>query len=189
MVNWDEIKKELKKLTPERALEYLEYILKTVKDKEILEEIKKEIENIKKVIQETKTWKKQGEITPISRDVLDSLQDMARERPQRREMNLEKAVDLISKDLNVKEEQKGVDYNKGGTDYGNYLIEKIDTGYEKPNSTFNPDKLIERPELRQIELIKQQRRGGYPEDKKEKREEFKYQTITTEYKRKKDDVR
>ncbi|MBL7148412.1 MAG: hypothetical protein ISS82_06300 [Nanoarchaeota archaeon] len=190
MVNWDEIKKELKKLTSERALEYLEYLLTVIKDKEILDKIRQEVEHIKELIKEKKDWKKIGEITPIRRDVEHELQEISRERPVRQELNLERVVDIMEKDLHVKEEEKGVEYNKGRSDYGQYLSEKIDMGYDKPGSTFEIGKLTEQPETRHIETMRQQRRAGYGEKnfngKDDKKEEFKYQTDLTEYKRKKE---
>lgn len=191
MVTWDDIKKELKKLTPERALEYLEYLLTVIKDKEILDKIREEIGHVKDLIQEKKDWKKQADITPISRNVEQELREISRERPVvREELNLERAVETIEKDLGIKEEEKGIEYNKGTTsDYGQYLMEKLDTSYDKPDSTFETNRLIERPETRQIELIKQQRRGTYREGttkQKDKKEEFKYETDVSKYKRKKE---
>ena len=188
MVNWDEIKKELKKLTPERALEYLEYLLTVVKDKELLDNIEKEIEHVKELIKEKKDWKKITEITPISRDIERELQEISRERPRLKpEINLERAVETIEKNLKIKEEEKSVEYNKGGVDYGQYLMEKVDMGYQKLGSTFETDRLIERPEARHLELIEQQRRGnGYKKEKDNKKEEFKYQTDITKYERKRE---
>jgi len=190
MVDWDEIKKELKKLMPERALEYLEYLQETVKDREILAKIKEESEHIKEVISQKKDWKKIVDITPISRDVEKELIEMARERPVRKELDLEKAVEIMERDLKPKEEEKGVEYNKGGGDYGQYLSERIDISYSKPDSTFDREQLIQNPERRYIELIEQQRKGGYHEtkthEKKEEKEEFKYETKVDNYKRKKE---
>jgi len=160
MVDWDEIKKELKKLTPEKAIEYLKYLLETLKDKEVLENVKKEIENIKEVITQKKDWKKTADIIPIRRDVLNELESMS--RPARREINLERAVETIEKDLG-KPEEKSVEYNKGNVDYGQYLSDRIDMGYDKPNSTFNRERLTQNPERRHLELIEQQRKGGYKE--------------------------
>lgn len=181
MVKWDEIQKELKKLTPEKALEYLKYLLETIKDKEILENIKKEIKNIKELIIQKKDWKKTADIMPISRDVLQELETMS--RPARRELNLERAVETIEKDL-VKPEEKSVEYNKGSVDYGQYLSERIDMGYNKPNSTFQKEHLTQNPERRHLELIEQQSKGGYQKEGEKKKEEFKYETNISNYKRK-----
>jgi len=183
MVNWDEIQKELKKLSPERALEYLKYLQKTLKDKEILTKINEEIEQVEDLIKQAKNWKKTAVITPISRNVRNELEEMSRAKPIRQELNLENAVEIIEKDLNPKE--NGVKYGAGGTDYGTYLSEKLSIDYEKPGQNYNQNKSIENPERRHIELMEQQRKSSYKETT-DKKEDFKYETITDNYKRKKE---
>jgi len=118
-MDWFRFKEELKKLPLGERLVELQILLKTIKNKELKNLVKKEIKKITSEIQKKRDWKAEGSISFFSRGVEQVVRETS--GPTRLEQVVEESVED-----KPKQEQPAVTYTAGGDYLGGYFKESYE---------------------------------------------------------------